>query len=100
MSSPVDRDALSRGHEMPRLAYAEVAKHASPQREPSSGRGNQKAGPMVRIRFPPAESRRRTQHDWLIARSSAGLRLSGRELKEDGVRAPAIHSPRHPDVEA
>src|SRR5439155_24691112 len=28
----------------------------APQREPSSGRGNQKAGPMVRIRFPPAAS--------------------------------------------
>ena len=37
-----------------------VAKHASPQREPSSGRGNQKAGPMVRIRFPPAASLMRT----------------------------------------
>jgi hypothetical protein len=44
------------------------------------------AGPMVRIRFPPAVSRRRTQHDWLIAHRraipkfesffSSGLRVS------------------------
>ena len=41
MSSPVDRDALSRGHEMPRLAYAEggqaTARAELGTRQPKSG---------------------------------------------------------------